>query len=785
MCIYSKFWLEWEKNNLAPYSIHSDHVWYSKRLHDDGAKQAIDRCGNRSRYRTAFEIDKDRITNSQAFRRLEYKTQVFVTHEGDNFRTRLTHTLEVSEIARHIARSLRFNENLTEAIALGHDLGHAPYGHAAEEIINKWLKEQCINNFYFCHNRNSIEIIDHLEPGYDWDNRPLKKGFALGLNLTYAVREGILCHSSMGYLGRCHFDGDFDGKYDEAIRSLAKANREKQMFFPGSLEAQIVRISDVLAHRIHDLEDGLRSRMISKKDIIKVILEFIHTQENKIFDLAKISTGPTIIHKQKIMEISKIFLDHILESYAKINVDNNIPDPIFEYVYAKAPSTEKINEINNKLEHDEEYRRLFLLAAIIAFMLYMWRDDQYLSTVSREDLSASRTRVLKYFNLLMKMYDGLGKGNEDIPAYNLIAFLRGITLANVIEHSFWKIHRLLDPDFKHIAGDSIKIPRFNKKAAPFCLVFIIADGICIEKGRKLEFKEPKAEERRYCFEFQTETDVNDFMNNHFQEILESNGEKLDSLREKHEKFYFARKIKWLNRNEDPRKTEFVTIVGNDNRERVLPLRNVRVYFTGYKEICPGLQKDKQCLHSTPSNTQCLKDKNEQKCQFYVNGSKYPDVNRLIEIQDDLRILDKSLEDLISERIHCASRVARMNYMGKKIIYELLNEYLSNPRLMHDRVWSRLRCYQDNPNLSAPVDEWIKKTILEREKLVVPENVINHLTDESQESNELKWKANRFSLIRRIIEYISGMTDRFLSNEYNRINQSGREVELQDETYFFF
>ena len=84
-----------------------------------------------------------------------------------------------------------------------------------------------------------------------------------------------------------------------------------------------------------------------------------------------------------------------------------------------------------------------------------------------------------------------------------------------------------------------------------------------------------------------------------------------------------------------------------------------------------------------------------------------------------------------------------------------------------------------------MDEWIKKTILEREKLVVPENVINHLTDESQESNELKWKANRFSLIRRIIEYISGMTDRFLSNEYNRINQSGREVELQDETYFFF
>jgi len=773
MCIYSKFWIEWEKNNLAPYSIHSDHVWYSKRLDDDVDKQAIDRCGNRSRYRTAFEIDKDRITNSQAFRRLEYKTQVFVTHEGDNFRTRLTHTLEVSEIARHIARSLRFNENLTEAIALGHDLGHAPYGHAAEEIINKWLKEQCINNFYFCHNRNSIEIIDHLEPGYDWDNRPLKKGFALGLNLTYAVREGILCHSGMGYLGPCHFDGDFDGKYDEAIRSLDKANREKQMFFPGSLEAQIVRISDVLAHRIHDLEDGLRSRMISKKDIIKVILKFIRTQKNTIFDLANISTGTTIIHKQKIkiMEISKIFLDHIVRSYLEINKDNNIPDPFIDYKYEKTPSFNEIVEINGKLKQDQAYKSLFLRAAIVASILYMWRDDQYLSTVTKEDLSASRTRVLKYFNLLMKMYDGYGKDNEDIPAYNLIAFLRGITLANVIENSFWKIHSLLDPDFKHIASDSIQIPRPDMMAVPFCLVFIIVDGICKKKGKKLDFRGATSKERRYCFEFQMEVDANKFINEHFREILESNGEALDSLRAKHNKFYFASKIKWLNRNEDPRKTEIVTIVDDNNMEKILPLRNVRIYFTGYKDTCPGLPDNRQCLHSTPSNTKCLKDNTKLKCQFFLKGSKYPDINRLIEIQDDLHVLDRDLEDLISERIHCASRVARMNYMGKKIIYELLNEYFSNPRLMHDRVWSRLRWYKDNPNLSEPVDWWINKPILKREKLVVPENVINHLTDESQVANKLQWEANRFSLIRRIIEYISGMTDRFLSNEYNRINQS--------------
>ena len=128
MCIYSKFWLQWEKKNLSPYAIFSDHPWYTRRGKNDNPEAALDPQGSRSRYRTSFELDKDRITNSQAFRRLEYKTQVFVTHEGDNYRTRLTHSLEVAEIARHIARALRLNEQLVEGIALGHDLGHALRG---------------------------------------------------------------------------------------------------------------------------------------------------------------------------------------------------------------------------------------------------------------------------------------------------------------------------------------------------------------------------------------------------------------------------------------------------------------------------------------------------------------------------------------------------------------------------------------------------------------------------------------------------------------------------------
>jgi len=171
MCTNRTFWLQWEKENLAPYAVHSDHRWYTQRSNTEDIN---DREGNQSRYRTAFEIDKDRITNGQAFRRLEYKTQVFVTHEGDNYRTRLTHTLEVAENARHIARSLRLNEHLVEAIALGHDVGHAPYGHIAEKTINEWFKNLSQFNharYYFCHNNHSLENMESLEPGYDWDDR--------------------------------------------------------------------------------------------------------------------------------------------------------------------------------------------------------------------------------------------------------------------------------------------------------------------------------------------------------------------------------------------------------------------------------------------------------------------------------------------------------------------------------------------------------------------------------------------------------------------------------------
>ncbi len=163
--------------------------------------------------RTDFQRDRDRITHSKAFRRLKHKTQVFVAPEGDHYRTRLTHTLEVAQIARTAARALRLNEDLTEAIALGHDLGHTPFGHAGEEELN------VIHPGGFCHNKQSLRVVDHLEK----------------LNLTWEVRDGILNHSGPD--------------------------------LPATLEGMVVRICDRIAYCNHDIDDAVRAGILRLEDI--------------------------------------------------------------------------------------------------------------------------------------------------------------------------------------------------------------------------------------------------------------------------------------------------------------------------------------------------------------------------------------------------------------------------------------------------------------------------------------------------------------------------------------
>ena len=188
---------------------------------------------DQSNYRNEFQRDRDRIIHSSAFRRLEYKTQVFVNHEGDMFRTRLTHSIEVGQIGRTIARALDVNEDLTEAICLAHDLGHTPFGHAGQDALNS-----CMKDFGgFEHNLQSLRIVDLLEERYaDFP----------GLNLTYETREGILKHCSQkNALG-----------LGELGQRFIKKNKP-------SLEAQIANIADEIAYNNHDIDDGLRANLLN------------------------------------------------------------------------------------------------------------------------------------------------------------------------------------------------------------------------------------------------------------------------------------------------------------------------------------------------------------------------------------------------------------------------------------------------------------------------------------------------------------------------------------------
>ena len=202
-----------EADNLSPYACLSSKT--------RGRRSHMPECD----VRTAFQRDRDRILHSKSFRRLKDKTQVFLFPVGDHYRTRLTHTLEVSQIARTISKSLCLNEDLTEAIALGHDLGHTPFGHAGEDVLDEILPDG------FRHNEQSLRVVDVLE----------RDGH--GLNLTFEVRDGILNHS----------------KGKESMASWES--------MPTTLEGQVVRIADIIAYVNHDIEDAIRAGVIEQSDL--------------------------------------------------------------------------------------------------------------------------------------------------------------------------------------------------------------------------------------------------------------------------------------------------------------------------------------------------------------------------------------------------------------------------------------------------------------------------------------------------------------------------------------
>ncbi|MEJ2471481.1 MAG: deoxyguanosinetriphosphate triphosphohydrolase [Desulfuromonadales bacterium] len=218
-----------ERLKLAAYAAHSERSL--GRRHDELYKDD----------RPAYERDRDRIIHCAAFRRLEYKTQVFVNHEGDYYRTRLTHSLEVAQIGRGIARRLRLNEDLVEALALAHDLGHTPFGHTGEDVLNRLMA----GHGGFEHNRQSLRIVEHLEERYADFN---------GLNLSWEAREGIIKHSS-----------DYDIPDDAGYAEYRPEQRP-------TLEAQIIDLADEIAYNNHDIDDGLKAGLLDPKALMTVNL---------------------------------------------------------------------------------------------------------------------------------------------------------------------------------------------------------------------------------------------------------------------------------------------------------------------------------------------------------------------------------------------------------------------------------------------------------------------------------------------------------------------------------
>lgn len=244
--------------------------------------------------RNQFQRDRDRIIHSSAFRRLEYKTQVFVNHEGDLFRTRLTHSLEVAQIGRAIARNLYLHEDLVEGIALAHDLGHTPFGHAGQDALN-----ECMRDFGgFEHNLQSLRVVDLLEQRYaEFD----------GLNLTFELREGILKHCS---INNAKLLGDVGERF---------INKEQP-----SLEAQLTNLADEIAYNNHDVDDGLRSGLVTLEQLEQVTL--FADNLNKVRAQYPELTGRRLIHETVRRMINALVVDVCEQS--NTNIANAAPKTV-------------------------------------------------------------------------------------------------------------------------------------------------------------------------------------------------------------------------------------------------------------------------------------------------------------------------------------------------------------------------------------------------------------------------------------------------------------------------
>ena len=290
---------------LSPYA--------AKSAETKGRSRAEKKC----EYRTEYQRDRDRIIHSKAFRRLMHKTQVFLSPDNDHYRTRLTHTIEVSQVSRSVARILCLNEDLTEAIALGHDLGHTPFGHLGEKVLDKIYPDG------FAHNVQSLRTVDSIE---DTSRRR-------GLNLTYEVRDGILNHRGDGV--------------------------------PVTLEGQIVKVCDRIAYTNHDIDDAIRSGIIRKKDLPKHSIDILGTEHsdrinNLIVDLCQNSDGKDYISlsdpvQDALSELRTFMFENVYNNRKVLEVaDANKVEMIISSLYRYfIEHPEEIPGIYKKIEAED------------------------------------------------------------------------------------------------------------------------------------------------------------------------------------------------------------------------------------------------------------------------------------------------------------------------------------------------------------------------------------------------------------------------------------------------
>jgi dGTPase len=278
------------------------------------------------RFRTEFQRDRDRIIHSNAFRRLVYKTQVFVNHEGDLYRTRITHSVEVAQIGRTVARAMRINETLTEAICLAHDLGHTPFGHAGQDALNECMREYG----GFEHNLQSLRVVDELEERY--------AEFA-GLNLTFESREGILKHCSA-----------------QNARKLGDVGKRFLDRTQPCLEAQLANLADAIAYNNHDVDDGVRAGLIIAEDLREVrIFERFHSEVLKKY--------PSVPARRQLYETIRRMVDYLVSDLI-VQSERNVAAAGVDHVDAvRAYSSPLIALSDDAMAQHQELKR-FLRAKL-------------------------------------------------------------------------------------------------------------------------------------------------------------------------------------------------------------------------------------------------------------------------------------------------------------------------------------------------------------------------------------------------------------------------------------